>query len=260
MMDKSPLVSVIMPAYNAERFVEEAINSVISQTLTDWELLVIDDCSTDDTQRIVAEFAEKDSRIQFLVNEANMGVAETRNKGLALCRGQYIALLDSDDYYKPDMLQKMVECATKTKADIVYCSYELVDEQGKKVCNDFVVPEQTDFEHSLVRSVITCSSVLIACELVKNNRFPTGLYHEDIALWFQLLRDGAKACGVTEVLAGYRQRSGSKSANKWKSAARRWTIYRKHLKMPMYKCFGYMVGYAYYGIIKYKRVAVSRRK
>ncbi len=260
MMNKFPLVSVIMPAYNAEQFVREAINSVISQTLTDWELLVIDDCSTDDTQRIVSEFAEKDSRIQLLVNEVNMGVAKTRNRGLALCRGQYVALLDSDDYYKPDMLQKMVDCAKRTKADIVYCSYELVDEQGKKVCNDFIVPEQTDFEHSLVRSVITCSSVLMTCELAKNNRFPTGLYHEDIALWFQLLRDGVKACGVTEILAAYRQRSSSKSANKVKSAIRRWNVYRKHLKLPIYKSLGYIVGYAYYGIIKYERVAVSRRK
>ncbi len=259
MMNKRPLVSVIMPSYNAERFVGEAINSVISQTLTDWELLVIDDCSKDGTQRTVAEFAEKDSRIQLLVNDVNMGAAKTRNKGLALCRGQYVALLDSDDYYKPDMLQKMVDCAKITKADIVYCSYELVDEQGNKVCNDFIVPEQTDFEHSLVRSVITCSSVLMTGELAKNNSFPTDLYHEDIALWFQLLRDGVKACGVTEILAAYRQSLNSKSSNKFKSAIRRWNIYRKHLKLPIYKCIGYIVGYAYYGIIKYGRVAVSRR-
>ena len=255
MMNKNPLVSVIMPAYNAERFVGEAINSVIAQTLTDWELLVIDDCSTDDTQRIVAEFAEEDSRIQLLVNEVNMGVAKTRNRGLDLCRGQYVALLDSDDYYKPDMLQKMVDCSKRTKADIVYCSYELV---GKKVCNDFIVPEQTDFERSLVRSVITCSSVLISSEIAKNNRFPTDLYHEDIALWFRLLRDGVKACGVTEILAAYRQRTNSKSANKLKSAIRRWNVYRKHLKLPIYKCLGYIIGYAYYGIIKYGRVSASR--
>ena len=260
MMNKFPLVSVIMPAYNAEMFVEEAINSVLAQTLTDWELLVIDDCSTDGTARIVAEFAEKDSRIQLIRNESNMRVAKTRNKGLSLCKGQYVALLDSDDCYKPEMLQKMVDCAQRTNADIVYCSYELIDEQGMKVCNDFIVPEQTDFEKSLVRSVITCSSVLLTCEVAKSNSFPTSLYHEDIALWFQLLRDGAKACGVTEVLAAYRQRSGSKSANKFKSAIRRWNVYRKHLGLPAYKCLGYMIKYAYDGVIKYKKVAVSSRK
>ena len=254
MMNKNPLVSVIMPAYNAERFVGEAINSVIAQTLTDWELLVIDDCSTDDTHRIVSEFAEKDCRIQLLSNEVNMRVAKTRNKGLALCRGQYVALLDSDVYYKPDMLQKMVDCAKRTKADIVYCSYELVDEQGKKVCNDFIVPEQTDFEQSLVRSVISGSNVMMTREIAKNNQFPTNMYHEDIALWFRLLRDGAIACGVTEIMTSYRQRANSKTANKLTSAARRWSIYRKWLNLPIYQCLGYMVRYAYYGVIKYKRI------
>ena len=254
MMNEFPLVSVIMPAYNAEMFIEEAIDSVIAQTLTDWELLVIDDCSTDDTQRIAAEFAEKDSRIKVLINETNMRVAKTRNKGLELCQGQYVALLDSDDCYKPEMLQKMVDRAQKTNADIVYCSYELVDEQGQKVCNDFIVPEQTDFEQSLVRSVISGSNVLITREIAKNNQFPTNMYHEDIALWFQLLRNGAKAYGVTEIMTSYRQRVNSKTANKLTSAVRRWSIYRKWLGLPVYQCFSYMIRYAYYGVIKYKRI------
>lgn len=101
-----PLVSVIMPAHNAERFLEEAIQSVISQTVTDWELLVIDDCSSDNTRQIAAEFAQKDPRIRLLANEQNMGVAKTRNRGLDLCSGQYVALLDSDDYWKPQLLEK----------------------------------------------------------------------------------------------------------------------------------------------------------
>lgn len=254
MTEKTPLVSVIMPAYNAEQFIEEAINSVISQTLTDWELLVIDDCSTDHTRQIVAEFAQKDSRIQLLVNEENMKVAKTRNKGMSVCRGEYVALLDSDDSYKPEMLQKMVERAKETKADIIYCSYELIDEQGKKVCNDFIVPEQTDFEHMLVRAVISGSNVMMTREIAKNNPFPTNMYHEDIALWFQLLREGKMAFGVTEILTAYRQRANSKTANKLTSAVRRWSIYRNWLKLPVYQCLGYMVRYAYYGVIKYKRI------
>ena len=254
MTEKTPLVSVIMPAYNADQFIEEAINSVISQTLTDWELLVIDDCSTDNTRQIVEAFAQKDNRIQLLRNEENIRVAKTRNKGLSVFRGEYVALLDSDDRYKPEMLEKMVGRAKSTKADIVYCSYELIDEQGTKVCNDFIVPEQTDFEHSLVRSVISCSTVLMTREIATNNQFPTDMYHEDIALWFRLLRDGATACGVTEVLASYRQRANSKTANKLTSAVRRWSVYRRSLNLPVYQCIGYMVRYAYYGVIKYKRI------
>ena len=250
----TPLVSVIMPAYNAAPFIEEAIASVIAQTVADWELIVIDDCSTDDTVQIVSAFARQDPRIQLLTNAVNMGVAKTRNRGLDLCRGQYVALLDSDDCWKPRFLEKMLARAEQTGADIIYCSYELVDEQDEKVCNDFIVPPETTFEESIVRSVITCSTVLLTAQLVKNHRFPTDMYHEDIALWFQILRDGGKACGVTDVLAAYRQREGSRSAGKLKSACRRWTIYRKHLGMPLGKSIRVMIQYAYYGLIKFKRI------
>ena len=251
---KKPLVSVIMPAYNAALFIEEAINSVISQTITDWELLVIDDCSTDATGDIVNTIAARDSRVKLLVNENNMGAAGSRNRGLDIFRGQYVALLDSDDYWYPQMLEKMLARAEETRADIIYCSYELVDEQGKKVCNDFLVPEKTSFRESIVRSVITCSSVLLTGELAKNNRFPMNMYHEDIAMWFQILRDGGTARGVPEVLAAYRQRSDSKTANKLKSAGRRWIIYRKHLKMPILDSAITMVRYGYYGLKKFKRI------
>lgn len=249
-----PLVSVIMPAYNAARFIEEAIQSVQAQTITNWELLVIDDGSTDDTGKLVKEIADQDSRVKLLVNECNMGVAKSRNRGLDIFRGQYVALLDSDDYWQPQMLKKMLARAEETKADIVYCSYELVDEQGVKVCNDFIVPEKTSFRESIVRSVITCSTVLLTAELAKNNRFPTNMYHEDIALWFQILRDGGTACGVPEVLAAYRQRKDSRSSDKLVSAFRRWPIYRKHLKMSIGESVVAMARYGYYGLKKFKKI------
>lgn len=250
----APLVSVIMPAYNAERFIEEAISSVIAQTVADWELIVIDDCSTDGTQEIIADFARRDNRVLLVVNEQNMGVARTRNRGLELCRGRYVALLDSDDYWEPLFLEKMIARAEETAADIIYCSYALVDESGNKVCNDFIVPPATTFEESIIRSVITCSTVLITGELAKNNRFPTNMYHEDIALWFQILRNGGTARGVPQVLAAYRQRKNSRSADKLISACRRWPIYRKHLHMPFFKSVGTMIRYGYYGLVKFKRI------
>ena len=250
----TPLISVIMPAYNAQSYIEQAIDSVLSQSVTDLELLVIDDGSQDNTRQIVTAIAKKDHRVRLLVNEQNMGAAGTRNRGLELCRGQYVALLDSDDYYLEGMLQSMLHRAEETGADIIYCSYAIVDEDGKPLCNDFIVPEETDFESSLVRSVITCSTVLMRGELARNNRFPLGLYHEDIALWFRILRDGGTARGVPQVLAAYRQRRDSKTANKFKSACRRWVIYRKFLKLPFFKSLGVMYQYAYYGFKKFKRI------
>ena len=251
---KTPLVTVIMPAYNAGPYIEEAVASVVGQSVQDWELLVIDDCSADDTAQIVARLAQADPRIRLVVNEQNMGVAKTRNRGLELCRGSYVALLDSDDYWKPRFLEKMIARAEETKAEIIYCAYEIVDLEGKPLCNDFLVPPTTSFEDSIVRSVITCSTVLLSGKLARENRFPTDLYHEDIALWFRLLRDGVKAAGVTEILASYRQHADSRSHGKLTSARRRWTIYRKHLGMPFFQTVGVMARYGYYGLKKYKKI------
>lgn len=250
----SPLVTIITPAYNAEAFIKETIASVLAQSVSDWEMIVIDDGSSDNTKAIVTAYTQVDERIRLVINERNMGVAQTRNQGLDLFRGEYVAFLDSDDYWEPQMLEKMVARAKETQADIVYCSYSLVDEDGKKVCNDFIVPQQTTFKESIVRSVITCSTVLITADLARKNRFPTDMYHEDIAMWFRILRDGGTAYGVTDVLAAYRQRAGSRSGDKLISAVRRWPIYRKHLNMSIFQSVKAMVGYAYFGLIKFKRI------
>lgn len=252
--EETPLISVITPAYNAEAFIADTIDSVEAQTLSNWELIVIDDASEDLTKNIVAEYVKDDARIKLISNEHNMGVAKTRNRGLGMFRGKYVAFLDSDDYWAPEMLEKMVARAEETNADIVYCSYSLVDENGHKVCNDFIVPEETSFEASIVRSVITCSTVLLTADLAAKVCFPTNVYHEDIALWFQLLKDGYVARGVTEILAYYRQHTDSRSAGKIKSACRRWVIYRKHLKLPFIMCVSKMCKYTFYGLKKYKRI------
>ena len=247
-------MSVIMPAYNAEAYIAEAIESVIAQRVTDWELLILDDGSRDRTGEIAAEFARKDPRIRLLVNEKNMGVARTRNRGMDLCRGDYVAFLDSDDYWIPVMLEKMIAKAEETGADIIYCSYAIVDEQGNRLCNDFLVPDKTDFESSIIRSVITCSTVLVTKKLAAENRFPVDMYHEDIAMWFRILRDGGIARGVADVLAAYRQRADSRSAGKLASAVRRWPIYRKHLGLSGGKSIVTMIRYGFYGLKKFRRL------
>ena len=253
-MPKNPLVTVIMPAYNAAGFIQQAIESVLCQTVSDLELLVIDDGSVDETRQIVEQLCARDCRVHLLINEKNLGAGGTRNRGLEMSKSPYTALLDSDDYWKPQMLEALIGRLEQTGADLAYCSYALVDEQGEKVCNDFIVPEETDFEHSAVRNVISCSSVVFARKVVDRYRFPVNVYHEDIALWFQMLREGIVARGVPEVLAAYRQRADSKTAGKLKSAVRRWSVYRKHLGLPFLKSAGFMVRYACYGLQKYKRI------
>lgn len=248
------LVSVLMPAYNAEKYVEIAIRSVMEQTISSWEMVIIDDHSTDETARVIEACAQQDSRIRFYENEKNMGAAWTRNRGLDLCRGRYVALLDSDDVWLPEKLEKQLALAQRENADIVYCSYGIINEHGEKRCNDFIVPEKTDFNTSLVKSVISCSTALLSRTVTDHYRFPQGYYHEDLAMWLQLLSDGMKAVGVQDVLAEYRVRSDSRAANKLSVARKRWYIYRDYLHLPLTKRVWAFVRYAFLGLRKYMDV------
>lgn len=253
-MDKHlPTVSVIMPAYNAERFIEEAIRSVMAQTVTDWELLVLDDGSTDSTADIVTQLVAEDARIRYLPNEHNMGVARTRNRGFDLCNGKYVALIDSDDVWLPEKLEKQLALAEDTAADIIYCSYGIIDESCEQVCEDFLVPPAVDFDQFLTKSVISCSTALLSRKVVDQYRFITEFYHEDLALWLQLLQDGYQARGVADVLAQYRVMQGTRASNKLKSALNRWRIYRRHMGFPVGKSLSLLTEYAFLGIKKYKK-------
>lgn len=248
-----PLVTVIMPAYNAERFIEEAISSVIGQTVSDWELLVLDDCSRDGTCAIVERLAAEDGRITLLRNETNRGVSRTRNRGLDLARGRYVAFLDSDDVWHPEKLEKQIDRACKTGAELVFCSYGIVNSTGEKAKTDYIVPDSIDFDGLLKENVIGCSTVLLTDAVARQYRFQTDFYHEDYVLWLSLLKQGYKAAGCTEILVDWRYLENSRSFDKRKSARNRWRIYREYLGLPIWKCIGSFAGYAVSGFRKYFR-------
>lgn len=248
-----PVVSVIMPAYNSEAYIESAIRSVQAQTVQDWELLVIEDGSRDSTPELVQKMAAEDPRIRLLPNQHNMGTARSRNRGMELCRGRYIAFLDSDDCWHCDKLEKQVALAETTGADILYTSYAIVDDSGQKCCPDFVVPERTDLKRMLRCSEIGCSTVMLSGDLAKAARFAENFYHEDYAMWLTLLQKGAKARGVSQVLVDYRYHADSRAADKFSSAKRRWRIYRDLLKLSVIKSGWYSALYAVSGILKYRK-------
>lgn len=249
----TPAVSVIMPAYNEARFIEAAIRSVQQQSFTDWELLVLDDGSSDDTCAIVQRLAAEDSRIYLHENAQNMGVAKTRNHGFDICRGRYVALLDGDDLWLPQKLELQLKLAEETGADVIYCSYSMVDEQDNKKFRDFLVPEQTNFYDCLTKTVISCSTALLSYSIIEKYRFDTSYYHEDLALWLRILKDGYEARGVPQVLAKYRVMGGTRAANKLKSAARRWPIYHGMLGFSAVKSLLLIAQYGLLGLKKYQR-------
>lgn len=250
---KAPMVSVVMPAYNSEAYIESAIRSIQEQTVDNWELLVIEDGSKDSTPQIVEKLAAEDSRIRLLPNEQNMGTARSRNRGMDLCRGAYIAFLDSDDCWRPAKLEKQLALAESSGADILYTSYAIVDDNGDKRCPDFVVPEVTNLKRMLRCSEIGCSTVMLSGQMAKDSRFAENFYHEDYAMWLSLLQKGAKAAGVSEVLVDYRYHADSRAADKFSSAKRRWRIYRDHLKLSVFKSGWYSILYAVSGILKYRK-------
>ena len=251
---KEKLVSVIMPAYNASDHIEEAIRSVMAQTHSNWHLLVIDDGSSDATCDVVLRLAEEDSRISLTRNGENRGVAKTRNRGLEMCDGQYVALLDCDDWWHPQKLEKQLALAQETGADVLYCSYGIMDEYGNKLCDHFVVSEETDYRKSMIQSVISCSTALLSKEIADKYRFCTDYYHEDLVLWLTLLRDGYRACGVVDVLAKYRVSHGSRASNKIKNAIEKWKVCRRCMKESFFTSAVALAKYGLLSLKKYRKV------
>ena len=245
------LVTVIMPAYNAASYIETAIRSVMAQTHTAWELLVIDDGSSDDTCAIVERLAAEDDRIHLLRNPQNCGVAATRNRGLELCNGAYAAFLDSDDVWHPDKLERQVQTAREQQADLVYTSYAIVDADGHPCKRPYLVPSQIDFQGLLKENVMGCSTVLLSAAVAQRYRFLSDFYHEDYCLWLDILRDGHTAVGCTDVLADWRLILNSRSFDKKNGARNRWRIYRRHLGFSVCKSARYFAAYAWRGLKKY---------
>ncbi len=252
-MKKMPLVSVIMPAYNAEKTIAASIASVQSQSYENWELLVLDDGSRDGTVSLVSALAAEDGRIRLMKNPQNLGVARTRNRAMKESRGEYIAFLDSDDCWRREKLEKQLKIMEKSAADLSYTAYSIVNEAGQRLWEDYSVPEQLSYEDLLSQNYIGCSTVMLRRELAQSYAFSTEFYHEDYVLWLQLLRDEKKAVGLSESLLDYCYRPNSRAGNKLASAKYRWQIYRGFLKLPLGKSLRYVTKYALAGVKKYRR-------
>jgi len=248
---QSPIVSVIVPVYNCAPYIEETIRSVMRQTFENWIMIVIDDGSTDTTCDIVMRLIQEDDRIQLVRNPENMGTAKTRNRGLELCTGDYVAFLDGDDIWHAEKLETQIKKIREENAGLVYTSYAIVNGEGHSVRKNYVVPAYTTFSDLLKENVIGCSTVLLTRETAKNHRFISDFYHEDYCLWLEMLKNGYKAVGCTEVLVDWRLITNSRSFNKQNSAAKRWRIYREYLHYPRLKSVGLFLRYMINGIRKY---------
>lgn len=239
-----------MPNYNGHRYVEQAIDSVLAQSYTNFELIIVDDCSVDDSLQCIQRKAQNDNRIRVIALKQNAGVANARNAGIQAAKGEYVALLDNDDLWTEDKLERQLALA-QTGADIVYCSYDFIDEQNNTIKKPFVVPRQTSFNKMLASSVISCSTSFIKTELMQSHPFNPDFYHEDYVLWMELLRVCPTAYGDQKVLMHYRQVVGSRSNKKGNAAKERWNTYRKALKLDFITSAWAFIRYAVNGVVKY---------
>jgi teichuronic acid biosynthesis glycosyltransferase TuaG len=242
-IDGTPLISIIMPMYNAEKYVSETISSIICQTYENWELIIVDDCSTDNSFFVAESFGKNDYRIHLYRNNKNLGAAETRNKGICYVKGDFLAFMDADDVWLSTKLEKQIKFMLTTNTPMCFTSYETIREDGAHR-NNVHVPSRIDYR-SFLGNTITCSHTImfninmIQADKLKCPCFDKSFdYPEDMVVWLQVLKTGVIAYGLDEILAKYRKHGNSRSSDMFKAIKRTWNAYRKieRLSIPYSVC------------------------
>lgn len=241
-------VTVVMPAYNCERYIETAITSVLRQRVP-LELIIVEDHSTDGTADVIRKF-ESDDRVIYIHNAINAGVSESRNIGIRMAKGRYIAFLDADDYWTADKLERQVTLMEEKQAVLSSTARELMDEDGRLLGKIISVPEQLSYKDLLKSNRINTSGAMIRTEVANEFLMGQDHLHEDYILWLKVLKKYGVAYGLNEPMLKYRVMKQSKSGDKLKSAKMTWGVYR-YMGLNCLQSLYYFVQYAIAGVIKY---------
>ena len=242
------MISIVVPVYNAAKYIEQTISMVQKQTYTYWELILVEDCSKDASREVLQKLVKEleDSRIHVIYKEKNEGAASARNTGLMAATGEYLAFLDADDIWKETKLEKELAFLQEKKAAFVFTSYEFGDEQGIGTGKFVHVPEKLSYKQALSRTVIFTSTTLFDLKkLDKSLLTMPEVPSEDSATWWQILRAGYTAYGYPEVTTIYRRPPKSLSSNKGKAIQRIWFLYRKVEKLPLLTSVVCFVGWSF---------------
>lgn len=243
------MVSIIVPLYNAEKFIWETVQSVINQTYKDFELLLVDDCSTD--RSLAAAEAINDSRVRVIRQEQNAGAYAARNRGLSEAKGRYIAFLDADDKWEPTKLEDTLKFMEEKGAGFVFTSYEFADEKCVGTGKVVRVPETISYKQALSNTTIFTSTVLIDREKVADEliKMPN-IKSEDTATWWQILRAGHTGYGLDKNLVKYRRSAGTLSSNKIEALRRIWNLYRKAAGLSVVSSAAHFVEWAFKAVAR----------
>jgi len=250
------LISVVMPAYNAEKYINQAVRSVLGQTYSNIELIIIDDSSKDNTFEIMRGYADSDTRVRIYRNSKNCGVSYTRNFGVSVSNGDWIAFIDSDDVWTKEKLEKQlayINCNPEAK--IIFTGSSFIDENDQPIGNGYclMVPDKINFRELLKQNLISCSSVLVRKECLQKFKMMNDDIHEDFAVWLRILKDEGYAIGINEPLLRYRMSGNSKSSNKLKAVKMTFGVYR-FVGLSVFASLYYLVIYIVRSIRKYSHL------
>lgn len=250
MKPKKPTITIIMPTYNSERYVQDSIMSVINQSYEDWELIVIDDASKDKTIEIILNSFGSDQRIKVIALKDNQGAAVARNTGLEKANGKYIAFLDSDDLWRRDKLETQLMFMEEKKVAFCFTAYEFLNtpEKKRKVVH---VPKTMTYKDVLKNTRIGTLTVMINSEIVGDFRMPLARRGQDLLTWVTILKKGYIAYGIDIPLAYYRTVKGSLSNNRLVALKRTWKNYRTFLKMNFLEAGYYFSFYVFNAVKKH---------
>lgn len=222
---KNELVSIIMPTYNCAKFINETIKSVLNQTYENWELVIVDDCSNDNTEEVVASFNDK--RIKYHRLEKNSGAAVARTTAMKMATGNYMAFLDSDDLWKNNKLEKQLEFMKKNNYNFTCTAYEQIDEEGHQLNKIIKTKKKADYNRILLDCPVGNSTVMYNVDNLGKFEVPNIRKRNDDALWLQILKKEKFIYGMPDVLMEYRIRNNSISSNKFSLIKYHWQLYRE---------------------------------
>lgn len=238
------MISIVTPCYNSGDSIRETIESVLAQTYTDWEMLIIDDCSKDGSSDIIQQYAAADPRIKYICTDSPSGSPTLpRNIGIEHARGEYIAFLDSDDLWMPTKLEHQLPLLNEDNVAIVYANYEKMDEQGNRSGRYIIAPPSVTYRQLLKGNVMGCLTVMYDVSKVGQVRFKK-IGHEDYALWLSVLKRGYIARNSNTVEAIYRVNRKSVSSNKLTVLGWQWNIYVKEEHTGLLRAAWYFINYA----------------
>lgn len=250
-------ISIVLPLYNSENYISETIKSVLIQTYKDWELIIIDDCSTDNSIEVVKEIQKSEQRIRLIQLNSNSGAAIARNEGIKEAKGEFIAFIDSDDVWQPNKLELQLKVMEEENSTLCHTSYSLFDESGKNMSKQTTCKKYITYSELIKYNWIGTSTVIFNARILGKHYMPDIRNRQDWALWLQLIKHAGRAHFIFIPLVKYTVRSGSISNNKIKLIKYHWFIYRKIEKFSFFKSILYLINNLMQHLLKSKLIANS---